>query len=50
MPYLDEEDVFESDFASTDEEAVAEDIDAGDKAVQDEEKRVRRVRIIDMLY
>ncbi|KAJ8590910.1 hypothetical protein M405DRAFT_765714 [Rhizopogon salebrosus TDB-379] len=38
----DEEDVFESDFASTDEEAAAEDIDAGDKAVQDEEKRVRR--------
>ncbi|OAX40472.1 hypothetical protein K503DRAFT_848945 [Rhizopogon vinicolor AM-OR11-026] len=38
----DEEDVFESDFASTDEEAAGEDVDTGDKVVQDEEKRVRR--------
>ncbi|KIJ60563.1 hypothetical protein HYDPIDRAFT_98548 [Hydnomerulius pinastri MD-312] len=37
-----EEDVFESDFASTDEEAVQEDVDAGDKAVQDEERRERK--------
>ncbi|KIJ58721.1 hypothetical protein HYDPIDRAFT_171155, partial [Hydnomerulius pinastri MD-312] len=37
-----EEDVFESDFASTDEEAAQEDVDAGDKAVQDEERRERK--------
>ncbi|KAG1741783.1 YL1 nuclear protein-domain-containing protein [Suillus paluster] len=38
----DEEDIFESDFASTDEEAAAEDVDTGEKAVEDEEKRARR--------
>jgi len=47
MLYLDEEDVFESDFASTDEEAAAEDVDTGERAVQDEEKKARRVCIID---
>ncbi|KAG1765217.1 hypothetical protein EDD22DRAFT_881122 [Suillus occidentalis] len=39
---LDEEDVFESDFASTDDEAAAEDVDTGEKAVEDEERRARR--------
>ncbi|KAG1809860.1 YL1 nuclear protein-domain-containing protein [Suillus plorans] len=38
----DEEDVFESDFASTDDEAAAEDIDTGEKTVEDEERRARR--------
>ncbi|KAG2030053.1 YL1 nuclear protein-domain-containing protein [Suillus americanus] len=38
----DEEDVFESDFASTDEEAAAEDIDTGEKAMEDEQRRARR--------
>ncbi|KAH7920491.1 hypothetical protein BV22DRAFT_1098016 [Leucogyrophana mollusca] len=37
-----EEDVFESDFASTDEEAVQEEMDAGDNAVHEEEKRARK--------
>jgi len=41
----DEEDVFGSDFESTDEEAGKEDEEAGDKAVQDEEKRARKVCI-----
>jgi vacuolar protein sorting-associated protein 72 len=50
MLHLDEEDIFESDFASTDEEVAAEDVDASDKVVQDEEKRARRVCIINMLY
>lgn len=41
---LDEEDVFESDFASTDEEeANQEDLDAGEKAIRDEEKTARKV-------
>lgn len=41
---LDEEDVFGSDFESTDEEGAAADGDtAGDMAVEDEEKRARRV-------
>jgi hypothetical protein len=43
--HLDEEDVFESDFASTDDEAAAEDVDTGEKAVEDEERRARRVCI-----
>ncbi|KAF5376895.1 hypothetical protein D9615_007200 [Tricholomella constricta] len=38
----DEEDVFGSDFESTDEEAAQEDIDVGDKAVQEEERRARK--------
>ncbi|KXN86146.1 hypothetical protein AN958_10448 [Leucoagaricus sp. SymC.cos] len=38
----DEEDVFESDFASTDEEANQEDIDADEKAVHEEEKSARK--------
>jgi len=50
MVHLDEEDVFESDFASTDEEVAAEDVGAGDKLVQDEEKRVRKVCIGNMAY
>ncbi|KAG6874140.1 hypothetical protein C0995_005557 [Termitomyces sp. Mi166 len=37
-----EEDVFGSDFESTDEEAAQEDADAGEKVVQDEEKRARK--------
>jgi vacuolar protein sorting-associated protein 72 len=42
---VDEEDVFESDFESTDEEAAKEDEEAGDRAVQDEEKKARKARI-----
>ncbi|KAF8060864.1 YL1 nuclear protein-domain-containing protein [Lyophyllum atratum] len=38
----DEEDVFGSDFESTDEEAAQEDLDAGDKTVQEEERRARK--------
>ena len=41
---VDEEDVFESDFESTDEEAAKEE-EAGDKAVQDEERRAKKVCI-----
>jgi vacuolar protein sorting-associated protein 72 len=39
----DEQDVFESDFASTDEEADHEGEDAGEQAVYDEERSARRV-------
>ncbi|KAG1839635.1 YL1 nuclear protein-domain-containing protein [Suillus subalutaceus] len=38
----DEEDVFESDFASTDEEAAAGDVDIEEKAAEDEQRRARR--------
>ncbi|TFK38664.1 YL1 nuclear protein-domain-containing protein [Crucibulum laeve] len=38
----DEEDVFESDFASTDEEAQQEGVDGGEKEVHDEEKQARK--------
>ncbi|KAH7884103.1 YL1 nuclear protein-domain-containing protein [Phlebopus sp. FC_14] len=38
-----EEDIFESDFASTDEEAVEETGDAGEMAVQDEERKERKM-------
>ncbi|KAI9566103.1 YL1 nuclear protein-domain-containing protein [Boletus coccyginus] len=38
----DEEDVFESDFASTDEEAAQEDVDEGDRDVREEERRERK--------
>ncbi|KAF7784822.1 transcriptional regulator family: YL1 nuclear protein [Agaricus bisporus var. burnettii] len=38
----DEEDMFESDFASTDEEAEQGDPDAGEKVFHDEEKSARR--------
>ncbi|KIJ04804.1 hypothetical protein PAXINDRAFT_104010 [Paxillus involutus ATCC 200175] len=37
-----EEDVFESDFASTDEEAARDDVDEGDGAVREEEVRERK--------
>lgn len=40
---IDEEDIFESDFASTDEEANQDDLDAGEKSVHDEEKSARKV-------
>ena len=39
----DEEDVFESDFESTDEEAAQEETEPGDKAVKEEERRARKV-------
>lgn len=42
---VDEEDVFESDFESTDEEAEKEDVEAGDKVLQDEERRAKKVCI-----
>ncbi|KAG9310376.1 YL1 nuclear protein-domain-containing protein [Chiua virens] len=38
----DEEDVFESDFASTDEEAAQQEVEEEDKAVLDEERRERK--------
>jgi vacuolar protein sorting-associated protein 72 len=41
--FADEEDIFGSDFESTDEEAAQADDDAGDKAVDEEEKRARMV-------
>jgi vacuolar protein sorting-associated protein 72 len=41
---VDEEDIFGSDFESTDEETAQADVDAGDKAVDEEEKRARKVR------
>ncbi|KAF9235858.1 YL1 nuclear protein-domain-containing protein [Melanogaster broomeanus] len=37
-----EEDIFESDFASTDEEAAQEDMDEGDIAVREEQRRERQ--------
>ncbi|KAH0838868.1 YL1 nuclear protein-domain-containing protein [Lanmaoa asiatica] len=40
--WVEEEDVFESDFASTDEEAAQEDVDEGDKTMMEEERRVRK--------
>lgn len=36
--------MFESDFASTDEEAAQEDIDEEDRAVREDERRERKVR------
>ena len=41
---LEEEDVFEADFASTDEEAAQEDVDEEDRVVREEERRERKVR------
>ena len=35
--------MFESDFESTDEEAAQEEADPGDKIVQEEERRARKV-------
>jgi vacuolar protein sorting-associated protein 72 len=43
--FVDEEDIFGSDFESTDEETAQADVDAGDKAVDEEEKRARKVRL-----
>jgi YL1 nuclear protein len=43
---VEEEDMFESDFESTDEEAAKEEDEAGDRAVHDEEKRARKVSIL----
>ena len=39
-----EEDIFESDFESTDEEAAQAEVVTGEKEVQDEERQVRKVR------
>lgn len=44
----DEEEVFDSDFQSTDDEVVQND-DAGDNIVQEEERRARKVRITSYL-
>jgi hypothetical protein len=41
----DEEDVFESDFQSTEEEEIDIDADKGEKLVQDEERHVRKVSL-----
>lgn len=41
--FVDEEDIFGSDFESTDEETAQVDVDAGDKAVDEEERRARKV-------
>lgn len=41
---LDEEDIFESDFESTDEEGEQEDVDAAaEKLIRQEESRIRKV-------
>jgi hypothetical protein len=48
--FSDEEDMFESDFESTDEEAAQGDAVAGEATVQEEEKRVRKVCIYNMFY
>lgn len=37
--------MFESDFASTDEEAAQEDVDEEDRAVREEERKERKVRL-----
>jgi vacuolar protein sorting-associated protein 72 len=42
--YVDEEDIFGSDFESTDEETAQAEVDAGDKALDEEEKRAQKVR------
>jgi hypothetical protein len=44
--FSEEEDMFESDFESTDEEAAQGDAVAGEATVQEEEKRVRKVSYI----
>jgi vacuolar protein sorting-associated protein 72 len=41
--YIDEEDVFDMDFESTDDEAAQEDAEVGDKSVQEDEKRQQKV-------
>jgi hypothetical protein len=46
---VDEEDIFGSDFESTDEETAQADVDTGEKTVDDEEKRARKVRIFSLL-
>ncbi|KAF8639396.1 hypothetical protein AX17_001521 [Amanita inopinata Kibby_2008] len=40
--YKDEEDIFESDFESTDEEAMQVEVAAGENDVQDEERRAKK--------
>lgn len=42
--------MFESDFESTDEEAAKDDEEAGDKIVDDEERRARKVGIFVLAY
>lgn len=45
--FADEQDAFESDFESTDEEAMQEDVDsAAEKIIRDEEKQSRKVRFL----
>lgn len=41
---LEEQDVFGSDFESTDEEAEQQGVDAGETMIREEEQRARRVR------
>lgn len=41
--FTDEEDIFESDFDSTDEEAPQTGVEAGEQLVEEEEKRARKV-------
>ena len=43
LPRLDEQDVFGSDFESTDEEAEKQIEEAGEAEVTQEEKRIRKV-------
>ncbi|KAG6825044.1 hypothetical protein H0H93_001240 [Arthromyces matolae] len=42
---IDEEDVFGSDFASTDEEEMQDEEEAGDRAAREEEARSRKVSL-----
>jgi hypothetical protein len=49
--FSDEQDAFESDFESTDEEGVQEDVDAAaEKMVHEEEKRAKKVDLPRSLY
>jgi hypothetical protein len=40
---LEEEDIFESDFESTDEETAQQEGESGERIVEDEEKQARKV-------
>jgi hypothetical protein len=43
---LEEEDIFESDFESTDEELAQDDVGQGDKMALEEDRQARKVRIL----
>lgn len=46
VPYTDEKDIFDSDFGSTDEGSAPEDEEAGEKRLETEARRERRVSLV----